>query len=108
MDSRIHQVDQKSGDFADPAVSQHGPSARSKSRTRKDQYDLKCQHARKVFSEQDMEQFRLKRRNETADTLFDVDLILGKKKSPYAVRAAGLDANGHHNGSPENELNVEM
>lgn len=49
-----------------------------------------------------MEQFRLTRRKHTTDTQFDIDLILGKKQSPYAARAND-DSNIH-----EDELNMEM
>ena len=43
----------------------------------KTKYILKCQQSKKVFSDEEIESFKLKRRKETADVRFDIEKILG-------------------------------
>lgn len=97
MDSREHEHGEVQEDLPLPAT-----KAPPRVNEGKQQYDLRCQHAKKVFTDAEMAQFRLQRRKNTADTQFDVDLILGKRPSPYAAKPID-DAEAQRD-----ELNAEM
>lgn len=60
MDSRNHGV-------------AHEEVAQARVNEGKGQYGLRAQHSKRVFSDAEIQQFKLKRRNETPEIRFDVD-----------------------------------
>ena len=60
-------------------------------------YVLKCQKAKKVFTEEEISQLRLNRRKETAEIKFQIDQVLGRQQEDSLE-----DENEEH------ELELEM